>query len=211
MSDSPQTQPPGWYYAQGDPPGTQRYWDGSKWEGGPQPVPGLGGDSPVGVGGASGSDLGEPLSRILARLIDWVLWFAVAFVVGLIFGAGIAATGGDDISTGASIIAGLLGLIIVVAYEVFLVANTGQTLGKMALNLKVVKADRSPADLPTAFRRMLPYIVLTLVGSIIPVLGIITLPIAIIIGLVSLVFLFTDAQRQTVWDKVGGTIVVSTK
>jgi uncharacterized membrane protein YhaH (DUF805 family) len=27
---------PGWYYAQGDPPGTQRYWDGVQWVGEPQ-------------------------------------------------------------------------------------------------------------------------------------------------------------------------------
>lgn len=32
------TSPPGWYHAEGDPPGTQRYWNGVAWEGGPQPV-----------------------------------------------------------------------------------------------------------------------------------------------------------------------------
>lgn len=31
-------RPAGWYYAQGDPPGTHRYWDGSSWQGEPQPV-----------------------------------------------------------------------------------------------------------------------------------------------------------------------------
>ena len=31
-------RPAGWYYAQGDPPDTQRYWDGSAWQGDPQPV-----------------------------------------------------------------------------------------------------------------------------------------------------------------------------
>ena len=36
MTDS---TPPGWYYAEGDPPGTQRYWDGLTWQGDPQPVP----------------------------------------------------------------------------------------------------------------------------------------------------------------------------
>lgn len=29
----------GWFHAQGDPHGTQRYWDGNAWVGGPQPVP----------------------------------------------------------------------------------------------------------------------------------------------------------------------------
>lgn len=29
---------PGWYAAAGDPPGTQRYWDGRQWVGEPQPI-----------------------------------------------------------------------------------------------------------------------------------------------------------------------------
>ena len=29
----------GWFHAEGDPPGTQRYWDGHAWIGEPQPVP----------------------------------------------------------------------------------------------------------------------------------------------------------------------------
>ena len=30
--------PAGWYYADGDPPNTQRYWDGMSWQGEPQLV-----------------------------------------------------------------------------------------------------------------------------------------------------------------------------
>lgn len=36
--------PPGWYFAQGDPPGTERYWNGAAWEGTYRAV---GGFSPV--------------------------------------------------------------------------------------------------------------------------------------------------------------------
>ena len=36
MSDG--TAAPGWYHAEGDPPGTERYWDGSAWTDGPRPV-----------------------------------------------------------------------------------------------------------------------------------------------------------------------------
>lgn len=32
-------QPPGWYYGAGDPPGTNRYWDGEVWVGDAVPVP----------------------------------------------------------------------------------------------------------------------------------------------------------------------------
>ncbi len=60
MSDQ---TPAGWYHAEGDPPGTQRYWDGSVWVGGPQPVgqtavggpgqpPWIAGDDPAGYSGA---------------------------------------------------------------------------------------------------------------------------------------------------------------
>lgn len=31
---------PGWYHAEGDPPGTERYWDGSQWTDGPRPIGG---------------------------------------------------------------------------------------------------------------------------------------------------------------------------
>lgn len=41
MSDSAQ---PGWYHAEGDPPNTERYWDGTAWTEGPRPV---GGTPPV--------------------------------------------------------------------------------------------------------------------------------------------------------------------
>lgn len=32
---------PGWYHAEGDPPGTERFWDGSAWTEGPRPVGGV--------------------------------------------------------------------------------------------------------------------------------------------------------------------------
>ena len=33
---------PGWYHAQGDPEGTERYWDGTAWTEGPRPIGGAG-------------------------------------------------------------------------------------------------------------------------------------------------------------------------
>ncbi len=201
MSDSPQTQPPGWYYAQGDPPGTQRYWDGQKWEGGPQPVPGAGAD--VAAGGAQ--NLAEPIMRIGARVIDYVLWFFVLFIMALIFVGSIVATGNDDVSFVASFFAGVVGVALITAYETLLVGTRGQTLGKMLLGVKVVRMDGSPPDMKDAFMRIMPYTVLGVLGAIIPFFpGIIS----VVVALVSLVFLFTDPNRQTVWDKVAKTLVV---
>ena len=42
---------PGWYHAEGDPPGTQRYWDGELWQGEPRPVAPSGPPAGAPVGG----------------------------------------------------------------------------------------------------------------------------------------------------------------
>ena len=82
MSNTP-AQQPGWYYAQGDPPGTQRYWDGSAWQGGPQPVAAEGATM---AGGANAA----PGERFVAFLIDAGIMFGALIVGGIliaIFGA----------------------------------------------------------------------------------------------------------------------------
>ena len=38
MSDTGASPGAGWFYAEGDPPGTQRYWDGAAWQGAPQVI-----------------------------------------------------------------------------------------------------------------------------------------------------------------------------
>ena len=61
MSDSAQ---PGWYHAEGDPPNTERYWDGSSWTQGPRPIGGT--PSPAAPSPATPSDaspLDAPLSN----------------------------------------------------------------------------------------------------------------------------------------------------
>ena len=41
------SQQPGHYYAEGDPPDTVRYWDGTQWVGDPQPAPSAAPPPPV--------------------------------------------------------------------------------------------------------------------------------------------------------------------
>ncbi|MDH3683143.1 MAG: RDD family protein [Acidimicrobiia bacterium] len=208
MSDAPQTQPPGWYYAQGDPPGTQRYWDGQKWEGGPQPVPGAGAEAVAGGAGASG--LAEPVMRLAGRLIDYVVWIIIVVVFTVIFIGSVFVTSGtdDDVSFVAAFLAGLLATLAITAYETVLVGLRGQTLGKMAVGTKVVRADGSPADMRDGFIRISPYLALGVLGSFIPFLPLL---INIVLVVVSIVFLFTDPNRQAVWDKIAKTIVVNAR
>jgi len=191
MSDAPQTQPPGWYYAQGDPPGTQRYWDGSSWQGGPQPVPG----ADVGVADSVAGNLAEPVKRIGARLIDGIIWVIIAAFALLLFG-------GDGLSGG--ILGGIVSGALTVAYEVVMVGTRGGTVGKLLLGMKVVNEDGSAADYETGLRRMYLYIAFIFIG-LVPILG----PLLnIVVAIAGLVLLFTDARHQTPWDKVGKTLVV---
>lgn len=54
---------PGWYFAQGDPPGTERYWSGTAWEG-----------SYRAVGGFSPTEVIKPPSfPVWAKVLAWIL------------------------------------------------------------------------------------------------------------------------------------------
>ena len=206
MSDTPQTQPPGWYYAQGDPPGTQRYWDGAQWQGGPQPVPGAPQQEMVG-----GATLAEPLNRIGARIIDYVVWFVIWLVIGLIFGVAQFSSNRSGVSYAAALLSGLVGTALVAAYEIFMVGSRGATLGKLALGLKVTREDGSPPDFRDAAMRMAPYIGLGVLASLAGPLWIISSLISLVVAIVSLVFLFTDPKRQAIWDRIAKTMVVTAK
>lgn len=51
---------PGWYHAQGDPPGTERYWDGTAWTEGPRPVAASVDAEPVQEQAAPSTPFGNP-------------------------------------------------------------------------------------------------------------------------------------------------------
>lgn len=190
MSDVPLTQPPGWYHAQGDPPGTQRYWDGSSWQGGPQPVPGVAAP----VGDKVDQVLAEPVKRILARLIDGGIWIVIWLVLPALIETGVVL----------SLLLGFFTGALVVVYEVVMIGTTGATVGKQLLGLKVVNQDGSAADYMTGLRRMGLYILFLFVG-LIPILGALAF---VAVAIAGVVMLFTDSQRQTPWDKIGQTLVM---
>ncbi len=138
MTDQPPTQPAGWYYAQGDPPDTQRYWDGTQWQGGPQAVSQSA--SGIGSGGFAGA-VGSPKyantgARFVAYLID-VAILIPAYIVALIIG-GIAGAISDGLGV---LIGGLLYLAIVAGaiYNfIYLQGTTGQSFGKSKQGIKLV-------------------------------------------------------------------------
>ncbi len=201
MTDTP-TQPPGWYYAQGDPPGTQRYWDGAQWQGGPQAVPAAGGASAYGASDGAAL-IASPWSRLGARIIDFFILIIPLVVVGAVIGGGLYGLGGDGgVSFTASFISGIVTTAIAVAYEYYFLAKDGATPGKKALNIKVVKEDGTELGQDGAMKRL----ILSALGAI-PILGSL---IGIIVFLGTVVMIFTDSRRQVPADKVAKSIVIRT-
>ena len=88
---SPPLQPPGWHYAQGDPQGTHRWWDGAQWVGGPVGVPGASlppfSPPPAPAHGAPGA-WAPPAYPQSGRVLyaGWWLRFGAWLLDGLIIG-----------------------------------------------------------------------------------------------------------------------------
>ncbi len=208
MSDSPRQQPAGWYYAKGDPPGTQRYWDGERWEAEPRPVPGR-----TRSESSDGPDPAEPINRIGARVLDLALWSLVGWIVrwAIIGVSGISPDELAEASYARGAVSGVVLTALTGTYEVAMVATRRATFGKMALGLEVATLSGAPVDLRIAVRRMAHYLGLGLLISLTATVGLIFYLVLVLIAIVSVVFLFTDPKRQTVWDKIAGTTVVSVR
>ena len=145
VTDGGGSQAPGWYYAQGDPAGTQRYWDGAQWVGGPQVAQAA--SEPVGYGqhavaggfGGGGYGAGPPAeygSRVIAYLIDYALAMVVAIVLyGLAFVASAA-------SSELAVLVLILGFVAVMGFSlwntVIRQGSTGQTIGKGQQSIKLI-------------------------------------------------------------------------
>jgi uncharacterized RDD family membrane protein YckC len=208
MSDA--SQPPGWYPAQGDPPGTVRWWDGGKWVGGPQQqgAQQQAGYVAPGAGSlANGRELSDPWLRIAAKVIDTI----VATLITLPFGAAAIVSafrsGADGTDLEVNIGIAIIGSIVGAAYYTLMNTYLSATVGKLLLGIRIVKRDGTePLGIPDGPKRSLMHII-GIIGAI-PILGILVSIVTTIVALVSLVFLFTDPEHRTVMDRFADTYVV---
>jgi uncharacterized RDD family membrane protein YckC len=212
MTDNtPDARPAGWYHAQGDPPGTQRYWNGEEWEGDPHPVPGASPDaSPEDVWAPT-----DPINRVGARVLDIVVWALLLIPVGLVVAGGAMLEADPEVSYAAQAVSNTVGVALVAAYETFFVGTWGATLGKMAVGaltarpLRVVRTDGSAASYTDGAFRIAPFVVLQgLAGFLGPIGQVLTIG-TWAVAVISVVLLFTNDLRQAVWDKMADTTVVS--
>ncbi|MFK7919404.1 MAG: RDD family protein [Ilumatobacter sp.] len=204
----PQAAPPN--YGQQPPAGGQAPQYGAAPGGQPpqygSPPPGAGAPpgyvaygQPGSVGAAG--NLAEGWQRLVGRFIDGIIVGIAAFIIGFIVAIAL-----DNVIGG--IFSGLIGVAIGVGYELLLTSKMGATLGKQIFNMRIVNEhDGSKVDDQVMLRRMLPVIVIGVIGSI-PILGLIAIPLNLVFVILSLVWIFTDDKRRSVYDKAGKTIVI---
>lgn len=213
------TVAPGWYHAAGDPPGTERWWDGTTWVGGPQatsapptgygPPPGYGATGygpPPGYGTAPFAYAGW-WRRVGAWLLDGLIIGIPSAIVLGIFEVLLPHERGlcedfdgdlyvcDTLTSGASAVLALVrlaaGLLIAYFYFARLEGTSGQTLGKRATGIRVVRTHTlAPIGVSRAFGRYFARIL-----SALPCL-------------LGLLWPLWDAQKQTFHDKICDTVVI---
>jgi len=145
-------------------------------------------------------ELAEPSARLSAKIIDFLI--LVAVIVGGVIVVLVALVA-EGFGVGIGLVEGvfLAALLIVLAsllYDPLFIAIRGQTVGKKATGIRVVRADNG--ELPTLGRSFarwaLPGVLLAIPGA-----G---------YALAALCFssLLRDASRRGWHDKVAGTVVV---
>ena len=175
----------GWYYAQGDAPGTQRYWDGTQWVGGPQPVGGLDGGSIAVAGGGVPADW---VQRFIAWLINAGIALLLVVALSIVVGVGFAI--GDGLGA-------VLVVLAIPAYLGFSIWNhvirqgrTGQSLGKTQQNIKLVRDDTGqPVGAGMALAR---WLIASLLSS--STCG--------LYGIVDVLWPLWDVQKKRLTDKI---------
>ncbi|GAB2524842.1 RDD family protein [Nocardia heshunensis] len=137
-----------------------------------------------------------PIARVPTRaaafLLDLIVQIVVALLLVLLFEAILAWADADSAWRDAAALVGLVGALIgyPVLFETF---SRGRSLGKMALGLRVVRADGGPIDFRHAVTRGLAGIVdFWVLGT----------------GLIAVVVSLCSPQGRRVGDALAGTVVV---
>ena len=140
-------------------------------------------------------------------MIDWLIFTVIIVILGVIGLVSAIGIVGDDASDadglgGALILTvflvALIAFVIGLLYEVTLVALKGQTVGKMATGIKVVRADSGSVP---GWGKAIGRWVIPSVFVLIPYAG-------WVLSWLVYVSLLWDKTRQGWHDKAAGTVVV---
>jgi len=133
-------------------------------------------------------------ARFAAVFLDGLILaipvFGIAFVLAMVFLGSLVATGGSNIVF--ELVIGVIAAIPYVLYEGFMLSSRGQTLGKMALKIKVVTPEGNDITPGQAWSR-------TLVRALFNQLR--------LLGIINYLFAFGQA-KTALHDRIAKTRVV---
>jgi uncharacterized RDD family membrane protein YckC len=143
---------------------------------------------------ADGVPYGSRWSRLFAAIIDGIIVGAISTVVSVPFGVAGAAYSTKHL--GDQFAAGAISAVIGIIYYTLQHGKWGQTIGKRALNIRVVRAtDGGPISYGQAAGRTLFTDLLSLVTFN-------------VFGLIDAAWVLFDQRRQALHDKVVGSVVL---
>jgi uncharacterized RDD family membrane protein YckC len=148
--------------------------------------------TPYGYGAQAATQLAGFWRRFVAYIIDGIVVAVAAGIIGSIIAA-IAHVSGTD-TTGTSVRSGLITLVLGLIYFGYFWGRNGQTLGYMALGLRLVRADGQPVSYALgAVRYLLIYLSFAL---------------CLIPAIVSAFMIGLGQRKQAIHDLIVGTLVV---
>ena len=152
------------------------------------------------AGTPSGPELAGRGRRLGAYLIDLIIAGIVLGVLAVLnLGISLEDLARDPMTQQMSTAGGIAYLVIFMVINGYLLVTKGQTLGKLALGIRIVDAVSNGAA--TAVKILgLRYVLVMLVGAI-PIIG-------GLLGLIDFLFIFRE-DRRCVHDLIAGTKVVS--
>ena len=225
---------PGWYYCQGDPPNTLRYWNGRQWVGAPQypaaqqspaqhpgmQQPGVAHSSDIQLPGIG--TLADPGLRLVARLIDVVILGCASYAINSLIGifaadraiAGISTNGFNGVVDAFStfgvmmMVSAVVAVGLGMAYEVGCTMHFGATPGKLMFGFRIVdEHGKSPLTWQPAIVRWILFGMLILVARM-PIVGFIGALGLLVLSILGLVLILTSPKRQAPWDVLAKTYVI---
>ena len=159
------------------------------------------------MGTGESVELASPGAWLGARVIDVVIMVVVSMILLFVLFAQVFVLGSDDSTVTEEEAAAVLGGFVAatlafaavgVLYEVTMIALKGQTLGKMATSIKVVRADNG---LLPGWGKSIGRWIIPVVLGFIPFVG-------WILSLLVYLSLTWDKVRQGWHDKAAGTLVI---
>ncbi len=197
--------------------------DDSGWSSDPPPPPGPPSYSPHAVTGWATIGTGERVelaslgARLGARIIDWVILGVVGIVLFVVLIVSFSPywyynySPAEERANKDRVVVLFVSAssAIIMLYEVALIASRGQTLGKMATRIRVVRADNGVVPgWGKSFGRWLVPAGAFIAGTFISAFIARTMLLAGLVVLLIYVSLLWDKRRQGWHDKAAATLVV---